>query len=176
MKRVISNMFHSETLLFLSLKSTKKNALIDFLSVLREIATTACSKDDIKHGFIEARIIDKEFNRYPVSNKILATCHQQPTLEEYRTVDDTFEDFLDIMDEKGHIKEEHYGICGIRMDKDVNGQNVFRTAGIAQESFQCSKCLTHSHQVKMHLECLQIIKSKENQKKQIANFEACGVG
>jgi hypothetical protein len=57
------------------------------------------------------------------------------------------------------------------MDKDVNEQNVFRTAGIAQESFQRSKCLTHSHQVKMRLECLQIIKSKENQKKETANLK-----
>jgi hypothetical protein len=44
------------------------------------------------------------------------------------------------MDKKGHIDEEQYDICGIRMDKDINGQDVFRTAGIAQESFQRSKC------------------------------------
>ncbi len=34
------------------LGSTKKNALIDFLFVLPEIATAANSKDNIKHGFI----------------------------------------------------------------------------------------------------------------------------
>ena len=45
MKRLISDMFHSENMSFLSLKSTKKNALIDFLSVLPDIATRACSKD-----------------------------------------------------------------------------------------------------------------------------------
>ncbi len=128
----------------MSLKSTKKHALIDFLSVLLEIATIACSKDNTKHGFIEAEIIDNEY-------KILATCCQQPTLEEYCSVIASFEDSLDIMDEKGHIKEEHYSVYGIRKDKDVNGQNVFRTAGIAQESFQRSKCLTHSHQGKMHV-------------------------
>jgi hypothetical protein len=116
------------------------STLIDFLSMLPEIATTACSKDNIKHGFIQAGIIDKEFNRYPVFNKILATCPQQPTLEEYRTVLESFEDFIKIMDEKGHIDEEQYDMRGIRMDKDINGQDVFRTAGIAQESFQCSKC------------------------------------
>jgi hypothetical protein len=43
----------------LSLKSTKKNALIDFLTILAEIATTTCSKENIKHGFIEARIINR---------------------------------------------------------------------------------------------------------------------
>jgi len=62
MKRLISNMFHSKNMSFLSLKSTKKNALIDFLSVLPEISTTTCSKDNIKHGFIQAGIVDKEFN------------------------------------------------------------------------------------------------------------------
>jgi hypothetical protein len=112
-----------------------------------------------------------KFDRYPVFNKILATCPQQSTLEEYRTVIDSFEDFLDIMDEKGHIEEEHYNVCGIRMDKDVNGRNVFRTAGIAQESFQHLKYLTHSHQVKMRQEGLQIIKSKENQNKETANLK-----
>ena len=91
MKRVISDMFHSENM---CLKSTKKNALIDFLSVLPEIATTACSKDNIKHVFIQAGIIYKEFNRYPIFNRILATCRQQPTLEEYRTVLESFETSL----------------------------------------------------------------------------------
>ncbi len=54
MKRLISDMFHSEKLEFLSLKSSKKNALIDFLSVLPDIATSVCSKDSIKHDFLEA--------------------------------------------------------------------------------------------------------------------------
>ncbi len=152
MKRLISDMFHSKDFSFLSLKSTKKNALIDFLSVLPEIATRACSKENIKLGFIQAGIIDEDFNRYPVFNKVLATCRQQPILEEYQTVLESFADFIAIMDEKGHIDEEEYNIRGIRMDKDINGQDVFRTAGIAQESFQCSKCLTHFHQVNMRLE------------------------
>jgi hypothetical protein len=52
MGRMISDMFHSKNMSFLSLKSTKKNALIDFLFVLPEIATAAYSKDNIKHGFI----------------------------------------------------------------------------------------------------------------------------
>ncbi len=75
------------------------------------------------------------------------------------------------MDKKGHIDEEQYDICGIRMDKDINGQDVFRTAGIAQESFQRLKCLTHFHQVNMRLERLQIIKSKETEKKATANIK-----
>ncbi len=54
MKKLINDMFQSDWLEFLSLKSTKKNELIDFLSVLPEVATTTCSKENIKHGFIEA--------------------------------------------------------------------------------------------------------------------------
>ena len=84
---------------------------------------------------------------------------------------ENFSDFIEIMDEKGHIDEEEYDIRGIRMDKDINGQDVFRTAGIAQESFQRSKCLTHFHQVNLRLERLQIIKSKENEKKETANMK-----
>ena len=72
---------------------------------------------------------------------------------------------------KEYIDEDHFDVPDIRMDKDINRQNVFRTAWIVQESFQRSKCLTHSHQVIMHLDCLQIIKSKEIQKKETANLK-----
>ena len=129
-------------------------------------------KDNIKHGFIQAGIIDKQLNRYPVFNQILTTCHQQPTIEEYRTAVETFPDFLDIMNEKEHIEEEHFDVCGIRMDKDINGQDVLRTASIAQESYQRSKCLTHLHQVNMRLERLHIIKSNKTEKKVSANMKS----
>jgi len=44
-----------------------------------------------------------------------------------------FADFLDIVNEKGHIDEEQYDIRGIRMDKDINGQDVFRTVKDAED-------------------------------------------
>ncbi len=56
----------------------------------------------------------------------------------------SFPDFLNIIDEEGHINEDNLDVCGIRMDVDVNRKKVFRTAGIAEESSQQSKCLTHS--------------------------------
>ena len=84
---------------------------------------------------------------------------------------ETFADFIEIMGKKGHIDEEQYNIRGIRMDKDINRHDVSRTAGIAQESFQRSKCLTHFHQVNTRLERLQIIKSKETEKKATANMK-----
>jgi hypothetical protein len=75
------------------------------------------------------------------------------------------------MDEEGHIPEEHFDLCGIRMDKDIHGKDVVRAATITQERYQRSKCLTYSRKVDMRLERLQIIKSKEIEKKETANLK-----
>ena len=116
-------------------------------------------------------IIDSKYHHYPVFNKILLTCHQQYSHDEYNAVVETFEHFLCIMDKEGHIPEEHFDLGGIRMDKDINSKDVVRAATIMQESYQQSKCLTHSRQVVMRLEHLQIIKSKEIEKKETANLK-----
>ena len=141
-------MFNSEKMEFLSLKSSKKNALIDFLSVLPDIATSVCSKEGIKHGFLEAGIIDKDYHcYYPVFNKILSTCCQCYSQDEYDSVVESFKHFLNMMDEEGNIPKEHFDLLGVRIDKDIHGNDVIRAANISQESYQRSKCLTHSHQV-----------------------------
>jgi hypothetical protein len=62
------------------------------------------------------------------------------------------------MDEEGHIPKEHFDLAGVQMDKDIKGNEVVRLANISQESYQRSKCLTHSHQVNLHLERLHTIK------------------
>jgi hypothetical protein len=51
-KRLIKEIVDSDLFGFLRLKSMTKKLLINFLAVLPDIATTACSKDNIKHGFI----------------------------------------------------------------------------------------------------------------------------
>jgi hypothetical protein len=170
MKRLISDMFHPEKLEFLSLKSSKKNALIDFLSVLPDIATSVCSKESIKHGFLEAGIINDDYHCYPVFNKILSTCCQRYSQYEYNSVVKSFKHFLNIMDEEGHILKERFDLCGFQMDKDINRDEAIRLANISQERYQRSKCLTHLHQVNLHLEHLQTIKSKEIEKKTTANL------
>jgi hypothetical protein len=116
-------------------------------------------------------IIDSKYHCYPVFNKILSACRQQYSRDEYDTVVETFEHFLRIMGEEGHIPEEHFDLGGIRMDKDINGKDVVRAATITQESYQRSKCLTHSRQVDTRLERQQIIKSKEIEKKETANLK-----
>jgi hypothetical protein len=77
MKKLVNEMFEMDRLKCLLLKYTKKNALIDFLSVLPEIVTTACLKYNIKHEFIEAGELITSgglllFNVYALS---LMNCH-----------------------------------------------------------------------------------------------------
>ena len=74
MKKLVTKMFEMDRMKCLLLKYTKKNALIDFLSVLPEIVTTACSNDNIKHGFIEAGELEGLL-LYKVSTQSLMNCH-----------------------------------------------------------------------------------------------------
>jgi hypothetical protein len=138
--------------------------------VLPDIATSVCSKEGIKHGFLETGIID-DYHQYPVFNKILSTCHQSYSRDEYDSVVESFEHFLNIMDEEGQIPEEHFDLLGVRIDKDIHGNDVIRAVNLSQESSQHSKCVTHSHQVDLQLEHLQTIKSEEIEKKTTANMK-----
>jgi hypothetical protein len=77
MKKLGSKMFEMDRMKCLLLKYTKKNALIDFLSVLPEIVTTACSKGNIKHGFIEVGELFSSAGLllYNVNAQSLMNCH-----------------------------------------------------------------------------------------------------
>jgi len=137
MKKLLLKAFASDDkLACLSLKPSKKNALIDFLSVLPEVATKACTPKNIRHGFIEAGYIDPDKFRYPVFNKILATCRRAIKKDEYENMCETFPHFLQAMVEQGFIPEEYFDLYGIAVDRDMNGDEVVRLATIAQESHQ----------------------------------------
>jgi hypothetical protein len=58
----------------LNLAPNKRNSLVDFISSLSVIATKACTVKNIQHGIIEAGMIGAENLRYPVFDKIIATC------------------------------------------------------------------------------------------------------
>ena len=53
------------------------------------------------------------------------------------------------------------------MDVDVNGNDVFRNAGISQESYQRAKCLTHSTQVGLRQKRVEEIHAKQRQQKSL---------
>ncbi|KAL7552482.1 hypothetical protein ACHAWF_015738 [Thalassiosira exigua] len=169
MKRKIVQVFEHERLKHLSLKSSKKKALINFLTVLPQIATKACTVRNIQMGFLETGMIDEDKKRYPVFNKILASCRQAITHDEYNNVLESFDDFLKVTDDVGRIPEEHFDLHAIRVDRDSKGNEVTRLAGISQEHLQRAKCLTHPFQVELRKERLKQIRWKERQKKEDAN-------
>ena len=142
----------SEDLSCIKLASNKRGALIDFISILPEVATKACTKSNIQHGFIESGIIDKDNHRYPVFNKMLATCRRNPTQDEYNIAKSNFPDFLYSVEERGLIPEEQYEMRGIQVDKDAHGNEVRRDYEISLETRQRSKCLTNSYQVRLREE------------------------
>jgi hypothetical protein len=58
------------------------------------------------------------------------------------------------MMEQGRIPEDVFDDLGFPCDKDVYGHEVLRAAGILQESYQRSKCLTHEFQINLCQELL----------------------
>ena len=158
-----------EDLLSLALKGNKKSTLIDFLAVLPDVVTKACDSKNIRTGFIAAGIIDKDNYRFPVLNKILATCRRNVTKEESDNILDLFEHFLTTFDEQGHIPEEVFDMYGIINDFDANRNVYRRDAGILQESWQRAKCLTHEFQIKLRKQRLLDCQRHERLKKKRAN-------
>ena len=63
------------------LKSSKNNAIIDFVSYVPEMTTKAVTGNKTMHIFVENGMIDFENNRFPDFNKILATRRKDPTVE-----------------------------------------------------------------------------------------------
>ena len=65
----------------LILKSSKKNAIIDFVSCVPEMTTRAVTINKRIHDFFENGMIYFDNNRFPYFNNILATCRKDPTVE-----------------------------------------------------------------------------------------------
>ncbi|EJK76050.1 hypothetical protein THAOC_02207, partial [Thalassiosira oceanica] len=153
----------------LKLRSTKKGALIDFLAVIGDVATRACSSKNIRDGFVAGGYIDDKVFRYPVLNKLLATCRRNITKDEYENVLDTFEIFLSTFEAQGHIPEELFDMYGFVHDYGVDGQIVRRDAGITQEQLQRAKCLTHDFQINLRKQRLLDCQRSERLKKKREN-------
>ncbi len=73
------------------------------------------------------------------------------------------------MEEQGHIPDQYFDDFGVRMDKDVHGKVVVRSATIAQESYQQSKCLSRKYQKNLRPERHQSIQAKVTEKMMAEN-------
>ena len=114
-------------------------------------------------------IIDPDKLRWPIWYKILATCRQKIGHDKYENIIRNFNHYLSIMEEQGHIPDQYFDDFGVRMDKDVHGKVVVRSATIAQESYQRSKCLSHEYQKNLRRERLQSIQAKVTKKMMAEN-------
>jgi hypothetical protein len=130
-----------------NLAPNKRYSLVDFISSLSVMATKACTVKNIQHGFIKAGMIDAENLRYPVFDKIIATCRWNPSVEEYKNIENNMNTIIHESCEFRHISKEIYDRLNIIRDKDSMGCEVMRDAKITQESYQRIKCLTHEHQL-----------------------------
>ena len=128
------------------------------------MATKAATRGNILHGFYKSGLIDRTKSRYPVLLKILGTCRSTLPKELYQKVFDNFTYLYSVMMDQGHILEDVFGELGFPQDRDVNGKEVLRNAGISQESQQRSKWLTHQFQIKLQKEHILRIETAQRRK------------
>ena len=168
MKKLLTESFDS-VLKCVNLPSGKRRHLIDFLCVLPDIVNRCCTQKHIRQGFIEAGMINKEAMRFPVFDKILATCRRNPERTEYDLIKSNFGTFFEAACEDGLVPEQLYEDLDIRRDSNIHGDDVFRNCSITQESRQRSKCLTHLNQVHLREERLLNLRQEVCMKRSIAN-------
>jgi hypothetical protein len=151
----------------LNLPPNKMKSIIDFISMLSEIATKACSVKNIQHGFIKARLIDDINMRFLVFDTIISTCWKNSKKEEYEKIEKNMTNILYQSSEYGHIAEEIYDQMGIMRDCDCMGCEVLRDATISQENYQRTKCLTDEHQIHLWKERLAQNQCIERERKEL---------
>jgi hypothetical protein len=166
MKRVVYKAFKEE-LKSLNLSDKKLRALVDFISVLPELATKAATRGNIIHGFHQSGIIDEEVHRYPVLHKILATCRSSIPKELIEKIEYHFDYLYKLVLDEGRIPEHVFDELDFPKDKDANGNVVLRNAGISQESFQRSKCMTHIHQVELRKERMEQLQAEQQRRDEV---------
>ena len=169
MKKMIFDAFKSGELSFIRLADNKKRSLIDFLSVIPTIATKACTVENIRRGFITAGVIDEQRKRYPVLNRILATCRRDVLVDEYQCIIKNFHNIVTEVCDNGMVTEDLFETIGIVKDSDNTGKIILRDAEISQECRQRTKCLTHQHQVGLRMERLAFIQQKKNNSAEVAD-------
>ena len=150
----------------LVLKTNKSRAIIDFVSSLPEKTCKTTTRDNILEGFLQAGYIDSKKLRYPDLNKILSTCRRNPTNSEYALCLEKLPVLLKIVLDKGHIVDSIFEEMGFPLDKDPEGNEVRRLAGIQQESRQRAKILTIKHQNDLRFAIRNAIISEKKRKAQ----------
>ncbi len=69
-------------------------------------------------------MIDAENLRYPVFDKIIANCRRNPSVKEYKNIENNMNTFVHESCEFGHISKEVYDRLNIVRDRDSMGCEV----------------------------------------------------
>ena len=96
--------------------------------------------------------------------KVLGTYWSTLPKEVYQSVLDNFTHLYRIMMEQRRIPEDLFDDMGFPRDKDINGHEVLTPAGISQERYQQSKCLTHEFQINLRKERIEQIENDQRHK------------
>ena len=106
----------------LNLKASKNKALIYFVACQPYRTTKAATRENIVHGFLEARYTDKKTLHYPDFYKIICTRRREPTLQEYNLCKSSFGDLMQHFSKKGHVTDDLFDKLGFLMDQDSTWQ------------------------------------------------------
>ncbi len=158
-----------EKLEYLNLAPNKRHSFIDFILTLSVMATKACTFENIQHRFIKAGMIDGDNLCFPVFGTIIATCRWNPSLEEYKNIENNINTIIHELCEFGDISKEVYDGLNIVKDRNSLGCEVMWDSSIKQESYQRTKCLTHKNQIYLRKERLSQKQWIKNERKEMAN-------
>ena len=167
MKRAVCAIFKSlaaqETV---TLKTTKKNALFDLLSVVPEMVTDTAKRSNIIKGFQSPGMIDSQFQRYPDFKSLLSMYRKNPSKEEHDLYYKTFPQVLKQFMKEGHVANTLFNQLRFAPDLDTQGVPIHPLARISQEYLQRCKCLTHFTQKEARRQRLEEIVTAIDSKKQ----------
>lgn len=126
------------------LRIKKQDAIIDFLAKIPTILSRACVRENVIAGYVANGFIDEKYARFPLFEKVVATCKKMPKLHEFNMFKSTFNPLMHYSYDNGnqYIGDRVFMEYGFPADIDANGEEKIRDATISQENQQRAKCLT----------------------------------
>lgn len=147
------------------LKSDNRKALLDFVGQIGAILIHAATPKNIKKGFVEIGMIDKETETCPDIDKMLATLTRELTVEDATLLENNFSQLLQIQIEAGHISDHDYDRLGFPDDIGSDGVITKRYSGHDSRKRACQlnhvlanrkrkENICHHHQIQYEKEMI----------------------
>ena len=129
----------------LDLVDKKESALVDFLGCYPSIVSKACPTESIAKGFILNGMIDSTSLSTPDISMILNTCNDKQSMNaHHQLIESSFPRLYEEFSQKGHLGDKILEECGFGCDMNYAHETTHRYSDC--ETYQRSKCLSHSFQ------------------------------